>query len=424
MVLTGRMRLVPVAYLSSYLLSLLGNSIAGVALPLIVLQVTGSALGAGTVAAATAIPAVLAGLLMGVMIDRINRRTSSVVTDLVSATSVAALPLIDALSGLTLGWFILFGVIGSLGDVPGMTARDALLPAIVRHGGIASERLMGIRESLGAVALLLGPAAAGTLMVLFDGSTVLWITAATSFIAALLTLLIPHRVGTILTTDGMAATTSGSGWGQLRDGWRVLFRTPFLLATTSLSLVSVIVLASLQGLILPVYFTLVDQPGALGFVLTAFAAGTLVGGTVYAVAGTRGRRRAWFLAGLIGSTLGFGVIAALPSVWFVFAGAVIVGLSSGLFGSLIGVLMIERIPERMRGRIMGTQNAIMTAAPSVGIVAAAVLTEYAGVNVAAVVLVAVWPIALVLGLSARSLRNLEPGAGETTTGVTGVIGDA
>lgn len=39
------MKLIPFAYLASYLLSLLGNSIAGVALPLIVLQVTGSALG-------------------------------------------------------------------------------------------------------------------------------------------------------------------------------------------------------------------------------------------------------------------------------------------------------------------------------------------------------------------------------------------
>ena len=73
------MKLIPFAYLASYLLSLLGNSLAGIALPLIVLQVTGSALGAGAVAAATAVPAVFAGLLMGVVIDRINRRTSSVV---------------------------------------------------------------------------------------------------------------------------------------------------------------------------------------------------------------------------------------------------------------------------------------------------------------------------------------------------------
>lgn len=415
------MKLVPLAYLSSYLLSLLGNSIAGIALPLIVLQVTGSVLGAGAVAAATAIPAVLAGLVMGVVIDRINRRTSSVVTDLVSAAAVAALPLIDVISGLSLGWFILFGVLGSLGDVPGATAREALLPAIVRHGGMTSERLMGIREALGAVALLLGPAAAGTLMVLFEGSAVLWITAATSLAAALLTLLIPHRVGAIVTADGAARVTSGTGWTQLRDGWRVLFRTPFLVLTTTISVASVVVLASLQGLILPVYFTLSGQPGMLGFVLTALAVGMLVGGTVYAVLGSRGRRRTWFLAGLTGSALGFGIIAALPSMWIVFSGAFVVGLSSGLFGSLIGVLMIERIPEQMRGRIMGTQNAIMTAAPPVGIVAAAVLTEYAGVNVAAVALTSVWLVALILGLSARSLRNLEPEAAQTESEGTVVV---
>lgn len=417
------MKLIPVAYLSSYLLSLLGNSIAGVALPLIVLQVTGSALGAGTVAAATAIPAILAGLLMGVVIDRINRRTSSVVTDLVSAAAIAALPLIDLLTGLSLGWFILFGIIGSLGDVPGMTARDALLPAVVRHSGVSAERLVGIREALGAIALLLGPAVAGTLMVLFDGSTVLWVTAATSLAAALLTLLIPHRVGRIDTTNAREAAVAGNRWSELRDGWRVLFRSRFLVVTTVLSAVSLIVLASLQGSILPVYFTLEDQPGLLGFVLTALAGGMLLGGTIYAVAGTRGRRRVWFLTGLLGSTVGFGIIASLSSVWAVFAGAFVVGLSSGLFGSLIGVLMIERIPEHLRGRVMGTQNAVMTAAPSAGILVAAVLTEYAGVNLAAIVLAGVWLIALILGLAARSMRNLEPGAEPEGNG-TAVVGSA
>ncbi|MCP2283215.1 Major Facilitator Superfamily protein [Promicromonospora umidemergens] len=412
MVLTVSMRLIPVAYLSSYLLSLLGNSIAGVAFPLIVLQITGSALGAGTVAAATAVPAVLAGLVMGVVIDRINRRTSSVVTDLVSAVSVAALPVVDMVSGLSLGWFILFGIIGSLGDVPGMTARDALLPAIVRHGGISSERLVGIREGLGAVALLLGPAVAGTLMVLFDGSTVLWITAATSLLAALLTLLIPHRVGEVVVERDLVPP--GSGWAQLRDGWQVLLRSPFLIATTALTVVSVLVLASLQGLVLPVWFTQIDQPGMLGFVLTALAAGMLVGAGVYAGAGARGARRTWFLTGLVGTTVGFGVVATLSSVWVVLAGAFVVGLSSGLFGSLMGVLMIERIPERMRGRIMGTQNAVMTAAPPVGLLAAAVLTEYISVEVAAIALAGVWLIAVAVGLFARSLRHLEPEPAATT----------
>ncbi|VXB99922.1 MFS transporter [Pseudoclavibacter sp. 8L] len=411
------MNFLPVTYLASHVLSLLGNSIAGIALPLIVLSTTGSALGAGTVAAGTAIPAVLAGLFMGVVIDRINRRTSSVVTDLISAASIAALPIIDLVSGLNLGWFVLFGIIGSLGDVPGMTAREALLPAIVRHGGISAERLMGVRESLSAVAIFVGPAAAGTLMVLFDGSTVLWITAATSLLAALITLLIPRAVGVIVADDGSrASTTKGTGWAQLRDGWRALFRSPFLIATTALSLVSVFVLAGLQGLVLPVYFTLVEQPGLLGFVLSALALGMLLGGGTYAVAGTRGPRRAWFVVGMIGTTIGIGLISLLTSVWVVFAGAFVMGAASGLFGSLMGVLMIERIPEQLRGRIMGTQNALTTAAPSLGIMLAAVLTEYASVNVAALALLGAWGCAFLCGLVARPLRTLEPQATSANAG--------
>lgn len=74
----------------------------------------------------------------------------------------------------SVGWFVLSAVIGSLGDVPGLTARDALLPAVVRAGRVPAERLIGLRESLGAIALLVGPAVAGTLMALLDGSTVLW----------------------------------------------------------------------------------------------------------------------------------------------------------------------------------------------------------------------------------------------------------
>lgn len=402
------MKLVPAAYLGSYVLSLLGNSIAGIALPLIVLQTTGSALGAGAVAAATAIPAVLAGLLMGVVIDRINRRTSSVITDLVSAASIAALPLVDMASGLSLGWFILFGIIGSLGDVPGATAREALLPAVVRYSDLSAERLMGIRESLGAVAILLGPAAAGTLMVIFNGSTVLWITAATSTGAALVTLRIPRHVGAIADGDGVTgASPAGNGWSQLRDGWRVLFTNRFLMATTMLSLVSVLVLAALQGLVLPVFFTQENQPGLFGFVLSALALGMLLGGALYATIGSRGARRSWFIVGLAGTTLGITLIAALSSVWIVFSGALVVGFSSGLFGSLMGVLMIDRIPETMRGRIMGTQNAMMTAAPPVGIVLAAALTEYIGLNVAALTLAAAWAVAVVLALADRSLRTLE-----------------
>jgi len=398
---------VTVLYLSAYVLSLLGNSIASIALPLLVLQTTGSLLSTGTLAAATAIPAFLVGLFAGVVIDRINRRTSSIAADLISAAAIAALPIVDMVSGLNLGWFILFGIIGAIGDVPGMTAREALLPAIVRFSTMSAERLVGIREVIGAVVFLVGPAAAASLIVVFDGSTVLWITAATSFAAAVLTFAIPRRVGALAVVDRSAPRKSG--WGQLREGWSVLFRTnPFLRTVTLLNLVMVAVMTSLQGILLPAHFTLIGEPQLVGFVLTALAAGTLVGGGLYAALAGRGSRRFWFVTGLLGTIVGISLIAVLPDAWLLFVGAFVLGFSSGLFGSLIGVLMIESIPDRLRGRIMGTQNSLMMIAAPAGMVAVALIGSQFDLRTAGIAVAVLWAIGGVIAVWAPSLRHLEP----------------
>ncbi|RZS59694.1 MFS transporter [Microcella alkaliphila] len=412
------MRLIPTAYLASYFLSTLGNSIAAIALPLIVLLTTGSALGAGTVAAATALPAVVAGLLMGVVIDRINRRTSSVVTDLVSAAAMAALPIVDAITGLTIGWFVLFGILGSIGDVPGITAREALLPAIVRHGAMSAERLIGLREMLGSVAFLIGPALAGLLVTLLDGSTVLWVTAGTSFLAAMVTLAMPHRIGRI-SADVPVATAGAPGtptptptptrspWRDLSEGWRTLARDRFLVTVTVFSVIVAMVLAAYQGLILPVYVTIQDQAGMLGLILSALAGGILLGAGLFAAVGTPGHRRAWFMGGLLLATAGFFAMASLPSVLIVIGAAALVGAGGGILNTIIGVVLIERIPESMRGRILSTQNAALTVAAPAGIMAAALLVEYATLEIASWSIASLWLIALAVSLVSRSLRSLN-----------------
>lgn len=401
------MRLLPVAYLASYTLSALGNSLAGIVLPLVVLQATGSALAAGTVAAATILPAVLAGLFMGVVIDRINRRTSSIITDLISAAAMAALPIVDMVTGLTVGWFVLFGIIGAIGDVPGITAREALLPGIIRHGSLTPERLTGTREALGAVAILVGPATAGLLVTLWAGSTALWITAATSLAAALITLAIPHRVGVLDEEPATTATTATRAWGQLREGWAEMISNGFIRVTTLITIVGVLAIGGLQGIILPLYFTEIDRPGMIGLVLSALAAGSLIGGAIYAVAGTRGTRRMWFVLGIAGNIVGLAVVATLLSVWVLLTGAFILGFAFGLYGALIGVLSIERIPERKRGRVLGTQNTFVTAASPLGIFLAGAITEATSVHTALIVLASIWAIGLLIALFTRSMRNLD-----------------
>ncbi|MTB89068.1 MFS transporter [Aeromicrobium senzhongii] len=400
----------PVLYLGSYFVSVLGNSIAAIALPLIVLQLTGSAISAGWVAAATAVPAVLAGLFMGVVIDRINRVTSSVLTDLVSAASIAALPIVDALAGLEVAWFVLFGIIGSLGDVPGMTAREALLPGIARDSSLSLERLVGVRESLGSISLLIGPAVAGLLMTLFEGSTVLWITAGTSLLAALLTLAIPRRVGR---TEDVPATEPLGAWAEFVEGWRLLTRTRVVAMVTGLMLFSVMVLSAFQALILPVHFTRIDRPGLLGFVLTSIAAGLLVGSAVYVVLAHRFTRRTWLATGLLVSSLGFTVVGLLPPTLLLFAAGFVLGLGSGLCGALLGLLTVSGVPETALGRVMGAQNALVTAAAPAAILLAAVVIEHVSLTAAALGFVALWGVTSVVAVVGPALRDLGPIEPET-----------
>lgn len=386
-------------YLGSHGLSLLGNSIAGIALPLILLQATGSILSAGFLAVATAVPAFLAGLFTGVLIDRINRRTASIAADLISAVSLAALPVVDVLTGLDLGWFIIFGILGSFGDIPGLTAREAMLPAIVRSGNIPAEKLLGIRESISAVILVAGPVSAGGLMVAFDGSAILWITAGTSAAAAVLTLFLPRSTGRLAPAPGQTAARA-SAWDQLRQGWDTLFRRdPLLRAVTLLTLVLVTVLVALQGILLPAHFSALDQPEFLGFTLAALAAGTLAGSVLYTVRGPRWTSNRWLGFGLAGTLVGLAAVSALPPWWVLFAGAFVLGTASGLFGCASGVLLIDRIPEEMRGRILGTQNSLALLAAPAGMVGAAAVAERFGLPAAGLALAAL------LAIAAAALRS-------------------
>ncbi|GMA33034.1 MFS transporter [Litorihabitans aurantiacus] len=411
------MPLVALAYLASHLLSLLGNGIAAVALPLIVLQVTGSPLSMGAISAATAVPAVLIGLAAGVVLDRWNRRTLSATSDVISAVAIAALPVVDALVGLELWWFVVLGILGAFGDVPGMTAREVLVAAVARRSGVPLERLVGLRQALTSAALVIGPALAGTLIALLGTTGVLVVTAATSTAAALVTLLLPRDIGRVGSDgapapDGVApdAVPAETPWQQITGGVAVLRRSRLLVATIVLILGLATVLAGMQGLVLPVHFTVLARPELLGLVLTALALGMLVGAALYSGLARRLSQGAWLGAGALLVTAGFVAVSTLASLPVVFAGAAVVGLGNAMLGAVLGVLQVRHTPDAARGRVLALQNSALLVAAPLGIAGAGVLAGVASASVAAFALTGVWVLALAVVLASRSLQNRPHGA--------------
>ena len=158
-------------YLLSCACSLLGNSVAGVILPLVMLATTGDALAAGTLALICAVPQFVIGLIGGALTDRFNRRNVSIVSDILSAASVALLPVVDMVWGLSFGWFVALGLLGAIGDIPGMTARDSLVPAVCERDGRSLQKFMGLAQSLDSLVVIVGPALAAFLMGAGIGST-------------------------------------------------------------------------------------------------------------------------------------------------------------------------------------------------------------------------------------------------------------
>lgn len=395
-------------YLISFATSLLGNSVTAIALPLLVLFTTGSPLGAGVVAIAAAVPAALAGILMGSLVDRINRRTAAILSDVISAVALLILPVVDLTVGLDLGWFVAVAIIGSFGDVPGITAREAMLPAIATASGVDPARLIGIREALSGVMLLIGPAVAGVLVATLEPVTVLWVTAGTAALAAGVTLLVPRSA-----TAQVRAVEAGSSVGarhfspkSLLYGVRQLFRTPVLRSLVMLATVLAVVLAATQGIVIPVHFAFQGEPGYVGFVLSSLAAGLLVGGGTFAIFGPRVRRRTWFAAGLVLLGLGFIGISMLGPVWSVFAAAALVGLGGGCLNAVVGLAFVEQVAETERGRLLGAQNAIITLAPALGIGGAATIIEFGTTQLAAGLLAGIWILAAVIALIVPSLRRI------------------
>lgn len=395
-------------YLAAFATSLLGNSITAIALPLLVLFTTGSPAGAGAVAVAAAVPSALAGLLMGSLVDRINRRTAAILSDVISAVALVVLPIVDLTIGLSLGWFIAVAVLNSFGDVPGITAREAMIPAIARAGEMKTSRLIGLKESLAGLGLLVGPAIAGTLVAAFEPVTVLWITSGIAGLAALLTLVIPVRAAAALPRE-RDATSASRPKESVFHGLVIIHRSPLLRSLVMMMLALAVVLAAMQGMVIPVHFAFRGEAEFVGFVLSALAAGLLVGGGLFAGLGSRVPRRAWFVTGLVVVAVGFSVIAILGPVWSIFTGAAIAGLGAGCMNAVVGLAFIDNVDDSRRGTVLGAQNAIMTLVPALGIGVASLLIEVSTVALAGAVLAALWGVAALAGLLSPHLRDLGDG---------------
>ncbi|WP_425310436.1 MFS transporter [Ammonicoccus fulvus] len=349
---------------------------------------------AGLVAAASAAPSAVAALVGGHLVDRIGRRTICVISDVGSALSVAGLAVGDLTVGLNVTWFIVLGILGALFDVPGMTARETMLAQVSETSGVNLDKVAAARGTVFGLTFLAGPAVAGGLLAVLPDIHVVWLTAACSALAAVAILVIPLRPP--------AASDSASDDSPLA-GWRLVRNNRMLLTLMLISVAIMMLVAPLLSVLLPAHFRELARPEFLGFSLSAYALGTMVGSALYGALFGKRRLTAWVVSNVL-FTAGFVSIATLAGFWPVAIGMLVIGVGSGFQQPIVMVILTRAVPDAMRGRVFGLNAALgMIAAPlGLGLMAAAVAGTNLGVT--AWILAACWTAVSVWAILAPSLR--------------------
>ena len=200
------------------------NGVSMVAFPWLVLELTGSASAAAAIGAVTLVPLLLTSVVSGTLVDILGRRRVSVVSDLLSLVSVAAIPILSGLVGLSFALLAVLAVTGAFFDPAGITARESMLPEAARAAELQLERANGMHEAIWGVAYLVGPGVGGLLIAVVGATNAFWATAALFALSAGLMFAVRIPGAGRPTTHGRLREF----WPATREGLVFLWREPVL----------------------------------------------------------------------------------------------------------------------------------------------------------------------------------------------------
>lgn len=324
-------------------LSQLGDVCFSIALPWLVLEMTGSGIALGSILVALAIPRAALMLVGGAISDRVSARTILIAANLVLTLCVAAVALLEAHHALSLWMLYAVAVVFGVADAFGNPAIKVLVPGIVPREEIAGAN--SLLQLTAQVCLLGGAAVAGLLIQRFGLPWVFCIDAF-SFIFLIFALL-------SITAPAKACVQTRSLVASVGDGISYVAGEPsmWLLLLVIASVNFCLTGASQVGIVALVHMRF-SSPGYFGALVTATAIGSLLG---LALAGVWKRQRNTLLDVLGGAAL-LGLCLAslalrLPLV-FIFAALAASGAVAGYLNVNILSKLQTSVPPEMLGRVM------------------------------------------------------------------------
>ena len=259
-------------------ISLFGNATVRFALPLYLLNQTGSAAVYGTVTACAFIPAVLLSPVGGIVADRVNKRNVMVILDFFTGCLILACSLLlgkmNLIVLLAATLMLLYGIAGAY-----QPSVQASIPVLVDR-----ERIMeanSIVNAVNSLANLTGPVIGGILYSAYGLGAVLWICIVCFFASAVMEVFIHIPFVRQASRGGILQTAKADfseSIGYIRKDKPVIGKGMLVVCGINLFL-SALILVGMPYLITEVLELEAAWSNKLyGFAQGALAAGGLAGG--------------------------------------------------------------------------------------------------------------------------------------------------
>ncbi|MEA3020400.1 MAG: hypothetical protein QOI47_1924 [Actinomycetota bacterium] len=360
---------------AAHSVSIFGDQLTLVALPLATYAATHSAVAVGVVASAEAVTAVLFGLPAGALADRLPYRRVLVLTDIGRVGVLLALVLslrwqggVSVLLPAALG----LGIVRVVHDA----AANAAVPLVVDSDALVAAN--GRLQASEAASTAIGPAIAGALIAVGGTSLAFGIDAAT-FVLSGTTVARVRRLDDAPPPEDLDRTRSRlrQFCHDVGDGLRTLRADqPMRRIVTMMAAMNVVAVA-VEAQFIP-YAREVLGIGALG-IGAYFALG---GSVAVAVALLAGRSTAALgsavVVGLAVFATGVTIAGLFPSFLTVAVAYVGAGAGSALVTTHAATFRQRRFPVRLQGRLSMAVRALILAPMPVGFIAGGWLSQHGG----------------------------------------------
>lgn len=355
-----------------------GDAVTNLALLLTAQRLTGSVAAVATTAIAVALPTLLFGMLAGAYVDRWNRKTVMIVSDLFRTSFVLLFLFVTTPDRMWMLYTVAF-IQASLSTFF-TPAKSAFLPRIVPEDKLLSAN--SVSQMTQIVFGLIGTAVAGVIAATFDTLALAYILDAATFLVSLTAIAM---IGASGRPERTAEPTHLLA--DVRVGIATAVRSPVLLGVMIGAAIVMFGLGAVNVLLIPFIVDVLAVPETWFAAIEASQVASMVlAAGIVAVLAAKLRPTTLITVGLLGIGASVAAVALVQAPSHLMLALFVVGWFITPLQASVSTLVQTEVDDEVRGRSGAALNTVVTAASvaSMALAGAAVgLLGVRGVFVAA-----------------------------------------